>query len=163
MKKGQLIILTLIATLFLGACKKQGCTDCNATNYNTEATEDDNSCQFLNEAHLGTYAVEDSITGPPTMDWNYNAYDIVLVRSNCAPNKLIISNYANKNNDFSGTIFNVECQVDNNTITISPQNVQGKSIRSTSGYFSTDSINFEIEYENELGEVFYGRCYGIKN
>jgi len=42
-----IIILTLIgSTFFLSACKKKGCTDSTATNYDSEAKKDDNSCIY---------------------------------------------------------------------------------------------------------------------
>lgn len=44
MTKHLLIISAL--GLALGACKKQGCTDETATNYNEKATKDDGSCEY---------------------------------------------------------------------------------------------------------------------
>lgn len=47
MKKGQILILA--AVLSVGAmtsCKKKGCIDANANNYNAEAKKDDGSCTY---------------------------------------------------------------------------------------------------------------------
>lgn len=157
----KLILVAMLITSML-SCRREGCTDCNASNFNDKAKKDDNSCEFLNEELLGVYSVQDSITGPPTMEWYYDAYTIEVVRADCEPNHLKISNYANKNNAFSGVNFDVECQISNDAITIFQQAVNGDIVRSGSGYFSNDSIRFDIEYENEFGEVFFGSCFGTK-
>ena len=162
MKYTQLIIFSTILSVSILSCTKEGCTDCNATNYNIEAEKDNNSCQFVNEELLGTYAIQDSITGPPTLEWSYRSYDLEISRSPCFPNNLTFSNYANKSNNYSGTTFSVDCQINNSNITVIEQNVNGNNVRGSSGYFKNDSIYFDIEYENEFGEVFYGKCFGMK-
>lgn len=162
MKYTRIIILSTILSVSILSCKKKGCTDCNATNYDMNAKKDDNSCQFVNEDLLGIYAVQDSITGPPTSEWYYASYDLEISRSQCSPNNLTFSNYANKNNNYSGTTFSVDCKINNSSITVIEQNVNGDNVRSSSGYFKNDSIYFDIEYENEFGEVFYGKCFGKK-
>ena len=47
--KNQILILTLVlsATLItLNSCKKKGCTDTIATNYNSDAEKEDDSCEY---------------------------------------------------------------------------------------------------------------------
>ncbi|RYM35948.1 hypothetical protein ERX46_02840 [Brumimicrobium glaciale] len=48
MKQTKIIIASLILVFGLGfsSCKKEGCTDPVATNYNAEAEKDDGSCEF---------------------------------------------------------------------------------------------------------------------
>lgn len=41
-----LAVLFLVASLMITSCKKEGCTNPTATNYNIEATKDDGSCVF---------------------------------------------------------------------------------------------------------------------
>lgn len=42
------IILSIIGLVGLSSCKKEGCTNPEATNYSAEAEKDDGSCQFEN-------------------------------------------------------------------------------------------------------------------
>ena len=53
----KILILTAAASIMV-ACKKEGCTDESATNYNTEAKKDDGSCKFS--------VVEEGYTVPTT-------------------------------------------------------------------------------------------------
>ena len=50
MKKTNLILATLLivlmSTMTLTSCKKEGCTDPNANNYNEDAKTDDGSCTY---------------------------------------------------------------------------------------------------------------------
>ncbi|GAA0876086.1 hypothetical protein GCM10009118_24960 [Wandonia haliotis] len=48
MKKVKLITLGLLlaGTTALTGCKKEGCIDANAVNYDSEAKKDDNSCKY---------------------------------------------------------------------------------------------------------------------
>ena len=53
----------LFAVLFLVAvtsCQKKGCTDPNATNYNTEAEKDDGNCEYATDET--TVSITDNIT-----------------------------------------------------------------------------------------------------
>ena len=53
-------VLLLASLVLLMGCKKQGCTDPTALNYNPHATQDDNSCDYI--------SVENEITGNITED-----------------------------------------------------------------------------------------------
>tara|TARA_B100001287_G_scaffold141563_1_gene119097 strand:+ start:31771 stop:32403 length:633 start_codon:yes stop_codon:yes gene_type:complete len=49
-------ILFVIATcFFIFSCKKKGCTDENAVNYNINAKVDDGSCEFLDSVRIGQF------------------------------------------------------------------------------------------------------------
>ena len=141
----------------------EGCMDCNATNYDSSAVIDDSSCLYSNNDRLGFYTVHDSIFGPPILEWYHHTYEIEIYRSHCSPNELVINNYANKNNQFISTPYGITIDVDNNSISNTLQTVNDITVRTNTGYFVNDSIYLDIEYENEFGEVFYGKCYGIIN
>lgn len=47
MKIGKLTLIVLSTFLVFSSCKKEGCTDPTAENYNSEAKKDDGSCNYL--------------------------------------------------------------------------------------------------------------------
>lgn len=63
MKKSILIISGFSLVLGVTSCKKEGCTDASATNYNVTATKDDGSCEY---APTGTAPT------PPTYTPNFS-------------------------------------------------------------------------------------------
>ena len=122
------------------------------------------SCEKSNVCEdylLAEYAVKDSTSGGIAVNyWYYDSYDIKLYGSTCDSEYLAISNYSNLNNSVS--VFKVECELQNNDFSILDQQVGTRSVQYKPGYFENDSIFFEISYLNELGEAFFGSCYGKK-
>jgi hypothetical protein len=57
MKNSGIFFLTLLFAITISSCKKKGCTDSLAENYNTEAEKDDESCTYLSDKLLGNYSV----------------------------------------------------------------------------------------------------------
>lgn len=62
MKKSLFIISSICFTLGISSCKKEGCTDATATNFNILATKDDGSCE---------YAISTTAPTPPTYTPNF--------------------------------------------------------------------------------------------
>jgi hypothetical protein len=69
MKKINILNISLIALLAISifSCKKKGCMDVNAINYNSEAKKDDASCTYYTSAIIKTVTVT-----YPAMDGSYS-------------------------------------------------------------------------------------------
>lgn len=77
MKLGHLLSIGIIATgLFFTSCKKEGCTDTMAVNYDGSADQDDNSCTF--DAELLFWYDSDMGSVP------YNASDVTFYMNDVA-------------------------------------------------------------------------------
>ncbi|MBK7129038.1 MAG: hypothetical protein IPM74_03530 [Crocinitomicaceae bacterium] len=67
MKTSILVLSALFLQLTIISCKKEGCTDSTATNYNSDAKKDDGSCIYPEPEpdprapYLGSYLVTDSL------------------------------------------------------------------------------------------------------
>jgi hypothetical protein len=62
-----LLLLAAIATIGLASCKKKGCTDPQAVNYNSEAQKDDESCNYI-----PTIAITGAAAMDVTLGTTYN-------------------------------------------------------------------------------------------
>jgi hypothetical protein len=52
-----IILLVVSLTVSMTSCKKKGCVDAYAENFDAEAGKDDGSCTYLSNKLLGTYSV----------------------------------------------------------------------------------------------------------
>src|SRR5258708_4114412 len=59
-----LSLITMIVLLFtFTSCRKSGCIDERAINWDCHAQKGDGSCQYINTKYLGTYLMHDTIEG----------------------------------------------------------------------------------------------------
>ena len=107
-----LLIISALA-LVLGACKKQGCTDETATNYNEKATKDDGSCEYPTTTTYtvpSTYSFTDG-NGNSTVSYTgqtdrLNQLDEMIAYAESGTTSTITSQmlndmFSNSNNPFS--------------------------------------------------------------
>jgi hypothetical protein len=116
------LIIFMFSIVLLGSCAKEGCTDPQASNYNTEASKDDGTCKYsiLGEWYAnsriinGNETINDfsyyTITFNPTgtylieMEDNVNGYtDIEGVYSIDGTNSNLITMQNTYQNDYDNT------------------------------------------------------------
>jgi len=100
MKKIIFLILTCIILIGMSSCKKEGCTDKNANNYNSEANKDDNSCSFSSDKFVGTYKTENSSGS------EIDSYTCTITKTDY--NRITLTNIVNRGKVITATVINDE-------------------------------------------------------
>ena len=77
MKNTKLTSILIIICISICSCQKKGCTDPNATNYNSQTNKDDGSCEYIQEDYLLTGTLNSDITLDPTVIWSMQGRVIV--------------------------------------------------------------------------------------
>jgi hypothetical protein len=135
---GLAVMLAFVAFTGTG-CKKEGCTDDTAINYDEKADEDDGSCEFERDAFIGTYEIDiSSVCDNPIDETNENNLSMTITANNGA------TNLVNINID-SGLI-NLVGTISGSTITIQNQSVEGYSY---SGNGTINGTVFFISFDEE--------------
>lgn len=144
MKRIKLFNLAMLslAVLTFGSCKKEGCTDATAKNYNESAKKDDGSCISYREEMVGAYKVNVNVTCGGGYSEVLNNETLTITESSSANNKIVIT----------GEGFILTATVNQTAITIDNQSDNEYSY-SGSGQISGSNINLNIsEYDSEISE-----------
>jgi hypothetical protein len=132
------IAAVLICTTL--SCKKEGCTDATATNYNSEAKKDDGSCTYPpvvdpRDAFLGNYSVIDSGFGGGTTFVEAVTYTLSLTTNGTASDTIYLNNLSNNGKNYFSIL-------SGSTFTIPSQTEAGPYTLYGSGSFSGSQITY---------------------
>ncbi|MCB0736033.1 MAG: hypothetical protein KDC92_00875 [Bacteroidetes bacterium] len=111
--------------LTFSSCKKEGCTNPNAQNYNADATEDDGTCTFARDAFIGNYSVSQ------TCVFENDTTFQIKVEAGPNDNEIVISN-------FFGWNANIRATVKDNEITFKEEQLE--TIFEGTGYLSGQNL-----------------------
>ena len=131
--------LLVILALGFSSCKKEGCIDAMAENYDNEAKDDDGSCTYARTKFLGTYNVDQSCV------FGGNDNFAMTVAEGPNKNEIIINN-------FGGLDISIRAQVNGGNISFKEENT-GVTYEGT-GYISGNTMT--INYE--ACETFFYPC-----
>lgn len=103
--KKTIIYTVLFAALSMStACRKKGCTDENALNYDVEAQKDDGSCiEDPRSQYLGSYVVTDSSFGGGSFI-STKVYTLVVDKGTTSDNAIILNNWRGTGDNYPATL-----------------------------------------------------------
>ncbi len=67
-----ILLVAIILIAPMTSCKKKGCVDSHAENFDSEAEKDDGSCTYLSDKLLGTYSVNSACAYGGTTNYSMN-------------------------------------------------------------------------------------------
>lgn len=143
MKK--LLLFLLPSVLFtLPACKKEGCIDPEALNYDIEANSDDGSCTYQAQKFIGTYNVTGTKIDQFFDDTTLTSYQIIITHD--WGNNIFISN-------LGGTGYTFNASIRNSQLNIPLQTQNFAESWSGNGLASGNTIT--MKYNETLQDLFF--------
>jgi len=107
-----LIAFVLVGTSSITSCQKKGCTDPTSDNFDTEAEEDDDSCEDPRVKFGGSYNVTETNSDP---------YSLNISNSSASDRSIILSSTWG----YPVSAFNVTATVSQSSMTIATQTAAG--------------------------------------
>lgn len=140
MKLFAALSLSSVFVFTIVSCKKEGCTDATATNYNSDAKKDDGSCIYPvvidpREAFLGNYSVTDSAFGGGTTFVETVTYLLSITTNNTDADTLYLNNLSNEGQNYFAIL-------NGSTFTIPSQSESGPYTLHGSGSFSGNQVTY---------------------
>lgn len=150
MKK--IIILLLLSAAAITSCKKEGCIDQAATNYNVEADVDDGSCTYPPDPrapYLGNYWVTDSLWLLGSFN-EVQIYTLSVTTGGTVSDTIFLNNLWNDGANYFAMMAGAN-------FSIPSQQVSGPYYASGSGNFLNNVITYETS-----GDVYVNEGSGSK-
>jgi hypothetical protein len=141
MKKMKIVLLSvlLLSLTNLTSCKKKGCTDTLAENYDSKAKKDDGSCTYAATDFLGTY------NSSKTCSYEPNSTFTMTIKEGPSKNEILISNFG----DFGLTL---KATVNGNNLTFKDNDVD--ATYEGTGYLVGNNLTLNFE----VCETYYYPC-----
>lgn len=122
-------------------CNRDGCTDPEAENYDSNASNDDDSCILPRDGFLGIYSVQESCE-----DTGTDSYEFVISASADNSTDVLITN-------FFGVGAMITASVDGNNITIGSQSGGTSAAFSGSGSLAGNTLNLQFEVNDVTNDT----------
>lgn len=152
-----ILTIAAVATLAFASCKKKGCTDSTAQNYDVEAEKDDGSCIPMPEpepdprdTYLGTYTVLDSMNLLGGFD-HETSYSLNVTTGGTVSDTLVLTNLWGDGGSYN-------CLIINESISIYSQQVSGPYYTSGNGSLANAAITYSTS-----GDVYEHWGTGTKD
>ncbi len=144
------LFFVAIAALGLISCKKKGCTDPSATNYNPDAKKDDGTCEFCvgPSVSSNTIACDQTLSITPTVTWGTSGSNRT-VTCNHIPNHQVGA-FPNSGNPHS-----IQAVNENLTMPLNPVAASSTTAVADNGPKYSFGIDLNgVEYDPAAAEAF---------
>lgn len=145
----------LLFQITMVSCKREGCTDSSATNYDEKAKKNDGSCIYPTpepdprDPYLGNYLVKDSVFLNSTFSQEKN-YTLQVTTGGTISDTIYLNNLWDSGNNFIGVI-------SGSNFSIPSQQVSGPYYATGSGSFTSNVISYQTS-----GDVYLNKGTGPK-
>lgn len=147
------MIIGIVLACSALSCKKEGCTDVTATNYDAEAKKDDGSCIFPEpdprDPYLGNYLVTDTLFMFGSFS-EANTYTLQVTTGGTSGDTIYLNNLWNDGSNYFAILAG-------SNFSIPSQQVSGPYYASGSGNFTGNIITYETS-----GDVYINEGSGPK-
>ena len=137
-------IFSLAFTMIYTGCKKDGCTDSTATNFDNEADKDDGTCAYNRDGLIGTYSVDGPVVCDLSGSFSYDNEIFTITKDPSATNKVKM--------DCAGGYIVTVVVTGSGTFTIEPftHTLQsGPATVTGSGTFSSNAKTFNLNLNSD--------------
>ena len=138
------LIFIVSFSLLQSSCKRGGCTDVEAENFELKANKDDGSCKYYAEDFIGTYNVGDMEIDPFFVDTTYKNYVITVTQT--TGNTVNILNVNAQGGNVSATIKNGQLTIASQTDVFAGYTIIGSGTCS----FNTISWQYNLDFGDKI-------------